>query len=315
MNLGTTFDYEKAIEYGLSLKETLNEIIKLKLSPVRIGLKWNKIEIEPTRYDWSIYDYIINFFYTKKTPIILAIGMKSPRWPEFYVNREKFKSNRSVFEFEDDEFYERLFKFIEKGIRRYRKFKNIKYLQIENEPLLKSGPNRETLTYNLLNKEVLLARSVSDIPILLTDQGLPTTGLMAEYLKGKYANKKKLVELCDCFGLNIFPRFEDKILNTFNYTYKASIFAWRYLLKLFNLAKSKCKECIVTELQAEPWQLGNINYKDANKNKTCKLKFVKDYLRKLKLIGFDTVLIWGTEFHLKCKNEGNLDWMSIYKKK
>lgn len=311
MKFGTTFDYEQAQNLGLDYKEVLERIVSLKLSPIRIGIKWNKVEGKRKKYNWDIYDNILAMLDKHKIPIVLAIGMKSPRWPEFFipewVNLKLIEN--SVVSGEDIDLKDNLFDFISKVLKRYKDLKCIKYIQVENEPFLKAGPYKNSISYKFLENEINFIKTLTNLPIILNAQGLPTTGTFAEYLKGRNSYKKKLIKLSDIFGINIFPKFEGKIFNKANKEFSASCFAWWYLKKLFNKTNNLKKKCFVTELQAEPWQFGDVDLYDAYANKTCNPDMVRDYIDRLRKIGLENILIWGVEFHIACEKKGNDGWI------
>ncbi len=313
MSLGATFDYEQALNLGLDYKKVLKDIIRLKLSPIRIGVKWNKVETRKDKYDWKIYDHILNEFNSHNIDVILVVGMKSPRWPEFFVpDWIDLGGKTSVIKSGNSFLTEKLYNFISSILERYKKLSSIKYIQVENEPFINVGENKLRISSEFLKKETEFVKDRTNLKVILNSQGLPTTGLLAEYIKGRKKYKEQLIRLSDVFGVNVFPKFEGKTLLNTNITFSASKLAWGYL-KAINKKVRECKkECIVTELQAEPWQFGNVSFTDAFKNKTCNPDMVKEYLLQLEEIGFDTVLIWGTEFHLACWEKGNDEWMKIY---
>lgn len=311
MKIGTTFDFEQAESFGINYKKALKRIIELKLTPVRIGIKWSRVEGKKQRFNWKQYDEILHTLKRNRVETILQVGMKSPRWPEFFIPDWQSINTikKEIYLDNNDSLKINLFNFIEKTINRYKSFKNISSLQIENEPFLKSGPNKWRISDDFLYKELSFARKTTDLPILLTAQGLPTTGLLAEFLKGRYKYKKDLLKYSDTFGLNVFPRIKGETLVHKKYIFKASKLAWEYLHSWLKKTTKLEKALLITELQAEPWSPHKWDFKDPYAHATCNPDMVKQYLRQVKAIGFEKVLIWGTEFHLKCEQEGNSVWI------
>jgi len=313
MKIGITFDYEQCTNLGLDYKEALNMTNKLEIKIVRIGLKWSKIETKRGKYNWGIYDEILNYLDKENIEVVLCLGMKSPRWPEFFIPKwleyRRFNGFRVLSS--NDVLRSSLFEFFERAIKRYSKLENIKYLQIENEPFLKAGPKKGKIGTMFLVEELSFLRTITNLPIILNAQGLPTTGVLAEYLKGKNDYKKKLIELCDIFGVNVYEKFEDKTFLGLQRTFRAGIFTWRYLGRLIDYAETHKKSVFVTELQAEPWQFGNVSLKDPYANKTCNPKMVRNNLKKLEEVGIESILLWGFEFHIACKREGNDEWVRL----
>ncbi len=313
MKIGVTFDYEQCNNLGLDWREVLNYIDKYDIPIVRIGLKWNKIEKEKGKFDWEAYDGILKFLDRNKIEVVLCLGMKSPRWPEFFIpgwlSLKKSKNFRVLSN--NDILRQRLFLFFEKAIERYSRFKYIRSIQLENEPFLEAGPQKGRIDHLFLIEELSFLKTLTSLQIVLNAQGLPTTGVIAEYLKGRNEYKKKLIEICDVFGINIYERFEGKTLGGLKKTFKAGRFAWMYLKKLIDHAESYKKDIFVTELQAEPWQLGEVDLRNAYSNKTCNPRMVLKNIQKLKSLGLKTILLWGFEFHIVCKVMGNDEWIRL----
>jgi len=313
MKIGVTFDYEQCTNLGLDWKEVLNYTVKFGIPIVRIGLKWSKIETEKGKFNWSVYDEILQFLERNNTKVILCLGMKSPRWPEFFIPEWLGFKGYKGFKVQNnnDILRQRLFLFLEKAIKRYLEFKSISTIQLENEPLLKSGPQKGRIDQLFLIEEFSYLKTLTNLKIILNAQALPTTGIIAEYLKGRNEYKKKLIEICDAFGMNIYERFEGKTLGGFKKTFRAGKFVWRYLKSLINHANIYKKEIVVTELQAEPWQFGEVDLKDAYANRTCNPKMVLQNIQRVKNLGIETILLWGFEFHIACKMMGNDEWVKL----
>jgi len=302
-SLGTTFDYEHAIHLGLDWKATLQKIINLKYSPVRIGIKWNKVEKNMGEFDWKIYDELFNTLDKTNIEVILCIGMKSPRWPEFFIpDWIKWKKNKFFYKkqinFSSEE-TDILLNFIKTCLNRYLKHKNIKFIQVENEPFLPAGPNKYFISEKLLQKEIDIVKSITNLPIILNDQGLPTTGIIPEILKGKYFKKLKLMKMCDILGLNIYPIFEDKWLFGKPKKFSASKIGWKYLNFLINQATKMNKKIFITELQAEPWQIQKVDIKNLERNISNTPEMTKIYINKLSKLQIEKILLWGSEFLIK----------------
>lgn len=311
MQLGTTFDIEQAYKFGLDFGKALQELINLGISPIRIGIKWNRVITQKSQQDWDDYDKMFEILHSSKVPTILQVGMKSPQWPEFYIPKwveEKEQLNGEITT-QNKFLVENLLDFIAKTLKRYDKLTNIKWIQIENEPFLKIPPFSRHIGIDLLEEELRLVRQLTNLPILLTDQGLPTTGILAEYAKGRFNYKKKLLENSDTFGLNVFPKIRGLLFGIKEHAFSANSLAWLYLQKWLHRAEKTSKECWVTELQAEPWGPKKLDFKNAYSDTTCNPEMVRAYLERLKHMGFETILIWGSEFHLACEKQGNSEWL------
>jgi len=315
-NIGTTFDIDYAQSLSLEPKDTLQRIIDLGLSPIRIGIKWNSVEQKQDEYQWERYDSVIQQLADNDVQTILTVGIKSPRWPEYYIPTwVDWKSSLGIFPFLRHKLVDKqrivrnvLFPFLQKVINRYKGYRSIILLQVENEPFFRFGPDRISISNELLNDELNYIRKVSNRPILLTTQGLPTTGLFAEYVKNRNRHKKRLAGKTDVIGLNVFQALQGKDIFGRRKIFQSSERAWGYLGQWVEKINSLGKECIITELQAEPWE-SNIDYTDPYAHKTCNPDIVKNTLERIVAMNVKTVLLWGTEFHLACEREGNPQWI------
>lgn len=305
MKIGTTFSYQEAKYLKLNWQETLGAILKLGLNPVRIGVYWSEVEKTPGEFDFSIQDEIVDQISRAKTEIILEVGMKAPRWPEFYLPKwlekeTKFSHHQTINE---SDIGEPLFQFLEKTIKRYRKRKYVRWVNVENEPLTPSGPDQLKIDLELLRKEVKLTRNLTEKPIILNSltELHPLKRLIREKIK-KENSLANCYLLGDILGISAYPKFpnQPKITNKKH---------WQFLEKWLKKARQDDKDAWIAELQAEPWEKdGTKNFKDPFGNPSCNPKDVEHYFIICQKLGFQTILLWGTEFWYRCLKENNPLW-------
>ncbi|MFC1727410.1 beta-galactosidase [Patescibacteria group bacterium] len=303
--IGTTFSYLETKNLGLDWQETLAAILKLGLNPIRIGTYWSEIEKSPGKFDYSLQDKIIEQISKTKTEIILQVGMKAPRWPEFYLpqwleKKINFKRRQTISE---PVVNNHLFRFLKKTIKRYEKYKSIQWLNIENEPLTYSGPGKLRIAPSLLEKEVKLANHLSNKPIILN------SWTEINPLKRSTKNKlwrensiKTCLELGNTLGLSAYPKYPGQL--------KVIKKHWQFLGEWLRKANLKGKDAWITELQAEPWEKSDDlkNFKEPFGNQSCNPNDVEAYLKICQNLGFKTILLWGAEFWYRCLKEGNQQW-------
>lgn len=309
MQIGTTFDIDEAQSHNIEPLKMLDDIRSLGIAPIRIGIKWNKVEKEKGKYRWDSYDEVFKFLDKHRIPSILAIGMKVPRWPEFHLPDwiVDEKKEKGIYGFRIN-FKDNLYRFIQKCIERYTRFSQVKWIQVENEPFLKAGPKKLSISKGLLNEELDLVSSLTRLPIMLTAQGLPNTGLFAEFIKGRYGYKRNLIDKSDILGLHVYEKFEGQLFGRDNHIFSATRLSWLYLKHLIKYARKNGKKVWITELQAEPWESTERDYTQSNIYRTCNPETVSQNIKRLRELGIKTILVWGTEFHLSCKKAGNSDW-------
>jgi len=311
MYIGTTFDYEQCINLNTDYKKVLERIIDLKLSPVRVGIKWSKVENEKGRYDWEIYDGILEKLNSKKIPIILTIGVKSPRWPEFYIPgwiNYKYTKN-FIIDSDNKILLDEICGFIQKVYKRYKHLKSIKSIQLENEPFVKAGPWKGEISLDFIKEEIKYLKRIVNIPIHMTTLGIPNNTFFKKIFNNIRKVDNDIIDISDVLGIDIYTKIEDKLLPKDKYTYSSKNSDWKYIIKLKNKAEDLKKEVIISELQAEPWQRATVNFEDAYGNKTCNPSMVLENLDMIKSLNINTVLLWGTEFHIACEMRGNNKWV------
>jgi len=277
INWGVTFSDKFSQDIGLNSKENLRAILDdLKVDRIRLIAYWDDIEQEKNMFDFSDLDWQINEVQKRNVEIILAIGMKVPRWPECHM--PDWTMNLSVSEREKE-----LLLYLEEIVKRYKDNKAIKIWQIENEPFLKFGkcPKREK---NFIKNEISLVKSLDKSrPILITDGG--------EFGWWPKASKEG-----DIFGTTMYRRIYSKYFGRVNYHLPPEFFILKEKMTRF-LINDHNKKFIVIELAAEPWMTKQIYETQLEEQlKSFELDFFKDTIEYAKLTGFDEYYLWGAEW-------------------
>ncbi len=82
--LGTTFSQLQCRYIGLDYRAAFQDICQIGLDRIRLCAYWNEIETQPGLYDFSILDWLLAEADRNQIEVVLAVGMKVPRWTEFY---------------------------------------------------------------------------------------------------------------------------------------------------------------------------------------------------------------------------------------
>lgn len=272
--LGMTFSNTYATSIGLDWKDTYIAMLDdLKIKKIRIPVYWDSVEAEWGVYDFTDVDWQLQEAAKRKAEIILAIGQKTPRWPE--CNMPKWAQN------DDDIRKENLLKYIDATMQRYKNDPVVKYWQIENEPFLRFGicPAPDA---TLLDSELALARSIDNTrSIIVTDSGELSLWVQA-------------AKRADIFGTTMYRTIWKKGIGYFHYPIGPRFFQVKHeLIKLF----AQQNDSIVIELQAEPWINGSTTentlteqFKSMN---PAQLRSNVDYAER---VGFPEIYLWGVEW-------------------
>lgn len=280
MRIGTTFAHPHLKYLGLNVEDSLRELRSLNLDIVRLGVYWNEVEPENKKFDFSQTKKLLDFFERNDQDIVLTVGMKSPRWPEFYLPLWLKHKKPNEVEFE-------VLRFIKSSINKFKDYRCIKYWQVENEPLDPSGPEKLTIPYQLLEKEVQLIKSIDKRQIILNVWGNELT---------KRNLYKKSASLADILGADIYYR-TPSLLGKYKGPRDSD-------LKLSTLLSDLGKPFWFSELQAEPWEKGEIvAYSDNSPSLNAVL--LKDNFEKAKQMNPDAILLWGFEYWLFKKTKGD----------
>lgn len=313
--IGTTFARGYCQYLGLDPKKSLDEIIKLDLNPIRVGIYWEEVEIKPGKFDFSNFDWIIDKLTRAKIDIILAVGAKTPRWPEFHLpefikNKYDFKNKEKINSLV---FFQDVIKYLKAVLGHYGNISAIKYIQVENEPFEPFGPNKRIIHPDFLVKEIEHVKTLIKKPLVCTNGGLDPLPVWLAKLSGKYQRLQKcLVQNVDYIGLDVYPIIPQKFLGKFYY-FKANQSHWNKLAQIKKQIESSSKHAWITELQAEPWEPKSMETKNPLGNPSCTPELVKEYLKKAREIGFEVILLWGAEFWLACAKDKNNEWLRIIK--
>lgn len=148
IKIGTTFSQVQCEYLGLDWKEAYEKTLSLGFDIIRLGAYWKRIEKREGSYDFSELDWQIEKAKERGIKILLTVGMKAPRWPEYFIpdwvlSKVNLHSGREV---SDKAFLrQRALEFIRQVIMRYRIEDSIIAWQVENEPLNRAGPKNLTI--------------------------------------------------------------------------------------------------------------------------------------------------------------------------
>ena len=85
MNHGATFSEPYALSLALDPPAALRAITQdVRLSLIRLCAYWDRIEPQPGRFDFRSLDWQFDEAARAGLDIILTVGQKAPRWPEYH---------------------------------------------------------------------------------------------------------------------------------------------------------------------------------------------------------------------------------------
>lgn len=297
LTLGTTFSQLQCKYLQLDHTKALSEIVKLPFHTIRVCAYWNEIENKKNEYDYRTIDRVIEEVVNANKKIILAVGMKAPRWPEFHLPQW------AKDEAQSEKVYEQCSKFTRNILQRYRDIPNITHLQIENEPL-----NKMPITENKAVDKDFLCNQVNEARSLKRpDQKiLATTAInIFPYSLGfKYNSAFEFcVSIADAIGVNVYT----KIGTPVGYIQPFPFFWWK-LAQWQQEAQQSHTETWITEAQSEPWEHGSAVHTSKAVFPSASPERTEKLVDKLSQLGYKNILLWGCEYWYWQKQNGRSEW-------
>src|SRR5215475_11158290 len=85
MRIGVTFSQHEAVYRALPWKQAFQNVLEASPALVRLAAYWNEIEPVPGTYDFATLDWLLAQARQRDQQVVLSVGMKAPRWPEYYL--------------------------------------------------------------------------------------------------------------------------------------------------------------------------------------------------------------------------------------
>jgi len=283
---GVTFSAAQAQNLGLDWKQVYSDALdNLNVKLIRIPVYWNQVEPQPGEYQFDDLDYQMGLAEKHNAKVILAIGIKAPRWPECY--QPDWVKNSSGPGAADNA----LLSFLETVVQRYYGNPALDMWQVENEPFLGFGECPK-MNKALLDREIALVKKLDPAhPVIISDSG--------ELSSWTEAGNRG-----DVFGTTLYRFVFSDVFNRYWINYIPS---WFYRVKggwvrLLNPGK----RIAIIELQAEPWTTkGILNTPIDEQFKTMSMGKFDSILDVARATGFSPQYLWGVEWWYWMRQNGH----------
>ncbi len=286
MAYGASFSKLHSDELHLDWKETYRAILNdLGVKKLRLSAHWPMIEPERDAYDFSALDYQMSEARAKNASVILAVGRKTPGWPECHTPQWV-----GYMEWEEQKMEIR--QYVRAVVNRYKDYPNLLYWQVENEPYLYFArhicgePDEE-----FLEEELALVRSLDPKhKILLTDGG-------------EFGLWYKARGHADVFGSTMYLYVYTNLVGYWRYPIPPGFFRFKQNVmdRLFGE-----KPSISVEVGLEPWLKEPIV--DAPLEEQLKRMNVERFDEIISFAsrtGFSEHYLWGAEWWYYMKKNGH----------
>ena len=228
---GVSFSDEYASYLGLDFKKVFNKVLDdWNFKHIRLSAQWNLIEKTKGHYDWNNLDWMMGEASKRNVKVVLAVGHKTPRWPECHfpgwIDASSHNAHQPV-----------LLDFIKTVVARYKNHPALEIWQVENEPFLSFG-TCQPISMEYLKDEVALVKQLDPShPTMVTDSGELSTW-------------RRTAKQADFFGTTLYRVVWDKTFGYWSYDWILPPFVYQAKL-WFN--RRDVNTAYITELQAEPW--------------------------------------------------------------
>ncbi len=289
MIYGVSFSTEYANYLGFDSKDVFSKILnEWNFRYIRLSAQWNLIEKNKGEYNWQNLDWMMQEAASRNAKVMLAVGHKTPRWPECHTpswidfsTQEKHKPD--------------LERFIKLVVERYKNHPALELWQVENEPFLGFG-NCEPISLEELKEEISWVKQLdSNHPVIVTDSG-------------ELSFWRKTALMTDLFGTTLYRVVWNKTIGYFSYDWIIPSFV--YKVKLW-LNGRDVETAYITELQAEPWVADDkdlFSTSIPDQFKSMSLERLKKNISFAEKTGMPRAYLWGAEwwYWLEKKNETDI---------
>lgn len=310
-NLGTTFSQLQCHYMGLDYRETFRAICALGFNRVRLCSYWHEIEPVENKFDFTALDWLLDESHRHGIEVVLTIGMKAPRWPEFHFPdwlhaRQDTATNQTAVDL-NRAIGDRALNFTQAVVNHVRDAPNLNYWQIENEPFTRLEITAgRYLSYEFVQQETALVRSLATPTqklVMTTAISLPAADLAEDDRAFQES-----INLADAVGINVYT----KVPTGDSFYLQPQPSFWQKLKEWQTHLADHEKEDWIAEAQAEPWELNQLVAMAKAEYPSSTPKRTSNLVNSLTDLGYGTVMLWGCEYwYWQKKNARNLWWWTM----
>lgn len=285
---GVTFSHKYAAEdLGLDWRAVYLAILDdLGVKDLRLVSPWDWVEKDENTYDFSALDWMLTEADKRGVNVVLAIGRRTPRWPE--CHDPAWLANLSSLAQE-----QKLLALLERTVTRLKDHQSIKVWQVENEPFLSFFGKCPKPDQALIAREVKLVKLLDYRPVMVTDTG-------------ELSNWQSAGSLADILGVTMYKTVWNNLTGIWRYPWPPAY----YYFKAEQVKKNNpnLSQVLVSELQAEPWNINGENVTHFSIAQQYQLFGLSDFRHNLKYVrqaGFPSAYLWGVEWWYWLKTAKN----------
>lgn len=282
---GVNFSQERAERFGLDWKQVFLAIVKdLRVRNIKISVNWDYVEGEGQgSFYFNDLDWQMEEAEKSGAKVILAIGRKTPGWPECHL--PVWAKNKT-----EEEQKTAILNLLKMIVNRYKDSPSLAYWQVENEPFFPFG-ECSWRDDNFLKKEIELVKSLDPLkPVVITESG-------------EFSLWMKAAWYGDTVGMTTYRKAWFREINSYIDYPIPPVFYGRKAV-LIDLLFNKKTMCV--EFQAEPWgPEWNYTLPLGEQLKSFDIDSLKKNISYAKRTGLNDFYFWGTEWWYWMKEKNN----------
>ena len=312
--VGTTFSQRQCGYLGLDPLETFAEVCTLDLDLVRLCCYWDEIEPQEGEFDFTTLDALLEIATEHRIPVILAVGMKAPRWPEFHFPewvRNRFPVHETGQPLDTlPGLADLVFTFVRAVVAHAQHTPAVRYWQVENEPFhAMEITGHRYLSKDFVEQEAALVREMAR-----PDQGIVVTNAInlwpPEGAPEDDAALDQSLAIADIIGINVYGKVP---MESGDYLQPSPAF-WTKLRAWRGLIEDDGKDAWIAELQAEPWERSPWEVvRDLSTTISASPSQTLTMAARATLFGYETCLLWGCEYWVYRRLAGDDSWWAAMK--
>lgn len=307
--LGTTFSQLQCRYLELDYRSAFRQICQLGFKRIRLCSYWNELEPQDNQFDFTSLDWLLEESDRQGVEVVLAVGMKVPRWPEFHFpdwlsDRYETGAGKLPLDQRSPAVADYGLRFLETVVRHARDAAALTYWQVENEPFTRLAiTGGRFLSDDFVRSEVDRVRQLAlpNHKILLTGSiALP----FADDAEDQAAFEACLA-MADAVGINVYNKVP---IGQSRYYVEPQAAFWQTLHDWQTQIQLRRKEAWIAEAQAEPWEpnqlvaIKGINHPSSSPQQAI------DLVQKLVALGYRSILLWGCEYWYWHAQQGRSVW-------
>ncbi len=302
LKVGTTYSPRQSEYLGLDWRDTFEALLTVDFDIFRLGTYWSQIEPRPGVFDFRALDWQLDMARQRGIPVVLTVGMKAPRWPEYFIPEwvvAPLTIQRGENIASHPEIRERTLQMIRAVMERYANEPGIAYWQVENEPFDRSGPDYWWSDPEFVAEEVRTVRAHDPLkrPIVMTVATYPNGWLRFGARVFQPTDPlPETLRLCDIIAFNIYPVVSQQLGALKLYFWTERQARQHYYQGLKKFAEKNGRAAWIMELQAEPWEPGHLVYAGNAPLPTAHPEITEEAFKEFQDLGFDTIFLWGAEY-------------------